>query len=187
MVALNDTFATIAEAREAINRRVLNDGKSYKVYKTDTKCHILLCKDSSCSFTIRAWYTKKTGITITKFDPHTCSPVVHYKNKQSSALWFLKDHYCASVIYNHDITPAQIQSDERLRFNNNINYIQAYRVKQALLVEIEGHEADCFAQFPAYLQHMADTDDGAHGCILYNDDTGQFEAVAFAPSATINA
>ena len=52
MVALNDTFATIAEAREAINRHVLNDGESYKVYKTDTKRHILLCKDKSCSFTI---------------------------------------------------------------------------------------------------------------------------------------
>jgi hypothetical protein len=31
MAALNDTFATIAEACEAINRHVLNDGKSYRV------------------------------------------------------------------------------------------------------------------------------------------------------------
>jgi hypothetical protein len=187
MVALNDTFATIAGAREAINRHVLNDGESYRVYKTDAKRHILLCKDKSCSFTIRAWCAKKTGVTITQFKPHTCRPIVHYKNKQSSALWFLKDHHRASVIDNHDITPAQIQSDERLRFNNNINYMQAYRVKQALLVEIEGHEADCFGRFPAYLQHMVDTDDGALGCLSCDEDTGRFEAAAFAPSATINA
>ncbi len=51
--------------------------------------------------------------------------------------------------------------NERLRFNNNIGYIQAYRVKQALLVEIEGYEANCSARFPAYLQHIADTDDGS--------------------------
>jgi hypothetical protein len=50
--------------------------------------------------------------------------------------------------------------------------MQAYRVKQALLVEIEGHKANCFAQFPTYLQHMADTDDGSQGRLLYNEETG---------------
>jgi len=114
MVALNDTFATIAEAREAINRHVLDDGESYRVYKTDTKRHILLCKDKSCSFTIRAWRTKKTGVTITQLKPYSCCLIVYYNNKQSLALWFLKDYYLASVVDNHDITPAQIQSDERL-------------------------------------------------------------------------
>lgn len=34
---------------------------------------------------------------------------------------------------------------------------------------------------------MADTDDGALGCLSYDEDTGRFEAVAFALSATINA
>jgi hypothetical protein len=50
MVALYDTFASIAEAREAINCYVLDDGKSYQVYKLDLKRHILVCKDKSCSF-----------------------------------------------------------------------------------------------------------------------------------------
>jgi hypothetical protein len=59
MAALHNTFATIAKAREAINRHVLDNGESYQIYKTDTKRHILLCKDKSCSFTIRAWCTKK--------------------------------------------------------------------------------------------------------------------------------
>ena len=119
--------------------------------------------------------------------PHTCCPIVYYKNKQTSAIWFLKDYHCASVVDNCDITPAQIQSDERLQFNNNISYMQAYQVKQALLVEIEGHEANYFARFPAYLQHMADTDDGSLSRLSYNEETGWFEAAAFAPSAAINA
>jgi len=145
MIALYDTFASIVEAREAINRHVLDDGESYRVYKSDVKRHILVCKDKSCSFIIRVWCTKKTGVTITQLKPYTCCPTVHYKNKQSSAIWFLKDHHCASVVSNRDITPTQIQSDEQLRFSNSITYKQAHRVKQALLVEIEGHEADCFA------------------------------------------
>jgi hypothetical protein len=99
----------------------------------------------------------------------------------------LKDHHYASVVGNRDITLTQIQSDEQLRFSNSITYKQAHQVKQALLVEIKGHEADCFARFLAYLQHMADTNNGSLGRLLYNKETGRFKAVAFAPFATINA
>jgi hypothetical protein len=53
MIALHDTFASIVEAQEAINRQVLNDSESYRVYKSDAKRHILVCKDKSCSFIIR--------------------------------------------------------------------------------------------------------------------------------------
>jgi MuDR family transposase len=53
MVALYNTFASTAEAREAINRYVLDDGESYRVYKSDSKRYILICKDKSCSFEIR--------------------------------------------------------------------------------------------------------------------------------------
>ena len=34
---------------------------------------------------------------------------------------------------------------------------------------------------------MVDTDNGALGCLSYDEDTSRFEAAAFAPSATINA
>src|SRR5580700_6030160 len=125
MIALHDTFASIAEAREAVNRYVLDDGESYRVYKSDSKRHILVCKDKSCSFQIRAWCTKKTSVTITQMKSHSCCPTVHYKNKQASSLWYLKDYHCASVVDNRDITPAQIQSNKRLQFNNNISYLQA--------------------------------------------------------------
>jgi hypothetical protein len=119
--------------------------------------------------------------------PHTCCPTVYYKNKQASAIWFLKDYHCASVVDNCDVTLAQIQSNERLRFYNNISYMQAYWVKQALLVKIEGYEADCFARFLAFLQHIADIDKGSQGRLVYNEETSCFEAAAFALSATINA
>src|SRR5947207_14922243 len=61
---------------------------------------------------------------------------------ESSALWILKDHHRSSVIDNRDITPAQIQSDERLRFNNNISYIQAYRVKC-----LHNRDESCFLDY----------------------------------------
>jgi hypothetical protein len=68
MLELGQTFATIQEAREAINRHVLDDGESYKVYKSDSTRHILQCKskDENCSFSIRAALSKKKGVTITQ-------------------------------------------------------------------------------------------------------------------------
>jgi hypothetical protein len=53
MAALYDTFASNAEAHEAVNRYVLNNGKPYQVYKLDSKRYILVCKDKSCSFIIQ--------------------------------------------------------------------------------------------------------------------------------------
>ena len=184
MIALADVFPTMQEAKDSINRHVLDEGESYKVYKSDKTRHIVVCKDSTCDFKIRASFLKKKGVQITIMTPHSCNPTIHYKNKQSSALWFLKDHHRLAVIDNRDITPAQIRSDERLRFGNNINYRQAHRVKEALLIEIEGNEADCFAKFPAYIEAIIAADENALCQIEVDDKTNRFKAAAFAPSAT---
>jgi hypothetical protein len=145
MVSINDLFPTMEQARDAINRYVLDEGESYKVYKSDSRCHIIICKEAACKFRIRASLLKKKGAVITVLTAHSYSPTTHYQNKQLSSLWFLKDHHQASIIDNRTLTPAQIQSYKRLRFNNTISYRQAHRLKQALLDEINGQEADCFA------------------------------------------
>ena len=83
MLELGQTFATIQEAREAINRHVLDNGESYKVYKLDSTRHILQCKskDENCSFSIRVALLKKKGVALTKMSPHSCRPTVYFKNK----------------------------------------------------------------------------------------------------------
>jgi uncharacterized protein (DUF2344 family) len=128
MLAIGDKFPNIQEAQEAINRSILNDGELYKVYKSDSKRHILQCKERSCTFSIRAAFSKKNSVSITKISPHCCRPTVHYKNKQSSSLWFLKEHHRAKVLDNRNITAKQIQSNERLQHTNNISYRQALRI-----------------------------------------------------------
>jgi hypothetical protein len=132
MLAVGDKFPNIQEAREAINRSVLDHGESYRVYKSDSKRYILQCKDMSCTFSIRAAFSKKIGVSITKISPYSCRPTVHYENKKSSSLWFLKEHHRATVLDNRNITAKQIQSDERLRHNNRISYRQALRVVSTL-------------------------------------------------------
>jgi hypothetical protein len=86
MLSINDLFPTMEEARGAINRHVLDEGESYKVYKSDSRRHIIICKEIACKFRIRASLLKKKGVVITILIPHSCSPANHYKNKQSSAL-----------------------------------------------------------------------------------------------------
>jgi hypothetical protein len=125
---------------------------------------------------------KKKGAVITILIPHSCSPANHYKNKQSSALWFLKDHHRASLVNDRTLTPAQIQSYKRLRFSNTISYRQAHRLKQALLDEIEGKEADCFAKFPAYIEQLVALDPKNQSALAI-DKEDRFEAAAFAPAA----
>jgi hypothetical protein len=71
---------------------------------------------------------------------------------------FLKAHHRASVIDNRNITPAIVCSNERLQYSNEISYIQAWRTIQALLVEIDSDERDCFAKFLAYIKRFKAAD-----------------------------
>ena len=52
MVVFYNTFASIVEVCKAINCYILNNSKSYQVYKLDSKRYILVYKDKSCSFKI---------------------------------------------------------------------------------------------------------------------------------------
>ena len=91
MVQIGDTFETMAIAREAITRFLLNAGQSYKVYKGDSNRYILICKTKDdCSFKIRATYSKKREATlVTIVKPHSCSLIVHFDNKDASAVSYL--------------------------------------------------------------------------------------------------
>lgn len=66
-------------------------------------------------------------------------------------------------------------------YANDITYIQAYCTIQALLIEIDGDEAESFAKFSIYIERYL----AVHPC-HYTDlklsPTGNFEAVFFAPA-----
>jgi hypothetical protein len=86
----------------------------------------MVCKDDKCSFRIRGSNIAKKGWTITKIDPHSCSPTIHYENKQAYSIKYLIEHHHASIMDNRHITTSQIRSNERLNYSNEISYMQAY-------------------------------------------------------------
>ena len=125
MVNVRDQFDSMVEARDAVRRFILDDGESYGYgpgSKSDKKRTIMTCKETTCKFRIRIIAGKK-GVKVTKMLPHTCTPATHYKSKPVHSMWYLKEHHRASIIDNRDITPAQIRSNERLRFSNQISYM----------------------------------------------------------------
>jgi hypothetical protein len=65
MLVIHDLFSTIKEAGDDINHYVLDEGQSDKVYKSDCRRHIIICKDPVCKFKIKASLLKKKGVVIT--------------------------------------------------------------------------------------------------------------------------
>jgi tryptophan 2,3-dioxygenase len=174
------------EVREAIKQHVLDEGESYKTIKSDKHRFVIGCKDSDCKFRIRASQSKKEVVSITVFEPHSCSPATHYKSWQSQSIKYLTGHHRASVIDNHNITARQIMSNERLQYSNNISYQQAYRTISALLTEIDGDEVECFAKFHSFFKRYEEADPDNYACFEMSE-SGNFEAVFMAPAGTRNA
>jgi hypothetical protein len=169
-------------AREAIQRHILDDGESYKTKKAEKKRYILLCKDTNCTFRIQVSDLEKKGPTITVCNPHTCSPAVHYKNKNAHLVKYLIEHHRSSVINNRHITAAQIRSNKRLNFNNEISYKQAYRTIQAILTKMYSDEADSFAKFLAYAERLRAANPTNYCKIQVHKETSHFLGAFFAPA-----
>ena len=81
MVILNNMFFIIKEVKKVINCHILDKEEFYKVYKSDFRRYIVVCKDSVYKFRIRASLLIKKEVVITIFIIYSCSPVTHYKNK----------------------------------------------------------------------------------------------------------
>src|ERR1700736_2988799 len=84
-----DTFDSIDSAREAIKRYILDKGESFKLKKSDKKRYSVVCKDTACSFAIRASKSNKEVVSIAVFKLHSCSPVIHYNNRHAHSVSIL--------------------------------------------------------------------------------------------------
>ena len=79
MLAINDLFFIIKEAKDTINRYILDKGEFYKVYKSNCCCYIIIYKDLVYKFKIRASLLKKKDVIITIFIAYSYSLAIYYK------------------------------------------------------------------------------------------------------------
>jgi len=143
---------------------------------------MLICKDADCTFRIWVSNLDKKGPTVTICNPHTCSLAIYYKNKNAHSVKYIIEHHRLLVINNPYITAIQIRSNERLNFNNENSYRQAYRTIQAILAKMYGNKAKSFAKFPAYTEHFKAADPTNYCKIQVYRETGYFLGAFFAPN-----
>jgi hypothetical protein len=183
MVHLNQSFGSIPEGRNAINRWLLDNGESYSIGKSKkSSVYTLYCKAEGCTFSVRLYVTVKTGATITKLEPHICSPDTHYDNSATQSVRYLADHHRSAVVDNRQIKVTQLISSELLQFGNRISYQQAWRVKENLLEEIDGHESESYPLFQDYLRRIHRADIEAWLAIK-RDSENHFQAFFVSPGA----
>ena len=96
---LGEEFLNLAEARNAIMIHVVERGESYKVLKSDSRCYVVACQESDCTFHIRASALKKC-IRITVYSEHICSPITHSAFRTSHSVAYLLEHHRESVAAN---------------------------------------------------------------------------------------
>ena len=74
-------FFIIEEAKEVINRYILNKRKFFKVYKLDFWYYIIVYKDFIYKFRIRVSLLIKKEVVIIIFITYFYSLITYYKNK----------------------------------------------------------------------------------------------------------
>jgi len=89
------------------------------------------------------------------------------------------------VVDNRGLAPRQIQSSGRLQFANRINYMQSFRTREALRLDIEGNEGDSFRKLPSMCDMLWEIDPHAHLDLQASPD-GRFTRIFIAPG-TIRA
>lgn len=184
---IGTTFDTMVEAKAVIKAFIADSAESWKSTHSDRKRFNIICKQRrSCTFRIRITDSKKRGVSITHIQPHSCNPTGHSKASNTNSLEYLLPHHRATIRDNPTISAKQIQSAERLQYFNNIPYLQAYRVKQAILIEMWGNESDSFALFPDYIARFKAADRANRAYISTLHD-GTFEAIFFCPAGLRNA
>jgi len=85
------------------------------------------------------------------------------------------------------ITAPWIRLNERLQYSNTINYLQAYRTIQAVLIEMHSNKAKSFAKFLAFAEPFKATDLENFCHLAIHEGTSHFQIAFFVPAGLQHA
>ena len=74
MLSIEDKFLTLNDAKKMIQSAIVTEGLSYTVLKSNSKRHIVICKEANCSLRIQFSKLKDT-YRITNLS--NCSSLTH--------------------------------------------------------------------------------------------------------------
>jgi len=80
--------------------------------------------------------------------------------------------------------PAEIQNAIRIKYNTQIDYQAAHKVKHALLEDTLEVERDLCTQLPAYFRLLQLRDPHTYTHLSLNQNTGRFQRLFICPGAS---
>jgi hypothetical protein len=189
---VGQVFADLDTAKKAIAAYVIDNGESYKVFKSQKLLYILKCKSpSNCQFRIRVTTSSSRSkgpvTSIRTMKPHTCTPATHYNFQHTNSRKYLMDHHRDSVAINRGTTIAQIRCSEKQLYGNEITYLAAYRCRLALREEFDGKEEDDFAKMEDLRNRIEAQDTSSRTKLVIDQMTNRFSCLFICPTACRNA
>ena len=158
-----DAFLKVTDAIAA-------KGHSYKVRTSNSSVWEIICRgrtEYKCHFMIRV-RGNEFGARLVTMKPHTCPAVCHDGWEVLNSTKYITAHQRANITVDMKIKPKTIQTNERVRFRNQISYKAAWRARQAVKHEVEGDTKEQFKIFMPWVcdiayassgKHIADTDE----------------------------
>ena len=117
-------------------------------------------------------------------EEHTCPHSTHQNFRQAHSVSYLLDSHQTAVVDNRDITPRQLQSNEKWQKGNQINYLQAWRVREKVREKVERNEQGSFRKISALLNAMASGDEETFTRIDMQGESPMFLRCFICPRAT---
>lgn len=94
--------------------KALLENLSWVVYKSDSTRLLLKCRDKTCTFGIRAAYSKNhDGIQLAAYKAHVCGVDTHFNYKVKSSVKSLKEWPRARILDDKKSSQARLPCEDR--------------------------------------------------------------------------
>lgn len=180
-------FMSFEEFDRAMDQWAVIDGFTFYCYKSDTTRKILRCRmQDNCPFRIRAnWNDHRGCVQITSIHTeHICLGAMLPSRSVASRQRWLLEVVPNLLIIERSTKPAEIQNAIRIKYNTQISYQAAHKVKRALLDDTLELERELFTQLPAYFRVLQQHDPAVYTHLSLEPTTRQFQRLFICPSAS---
>lgn len=191
-------FPSVASAKQAINEYIVNQGRSYRTYKSDPKrCWVPVCrqaKEQSCTSRIRLSIRKNEDIELSVLEPHTCPHSVQHNFRLPNSVKMISSNARNLALITDDPTTKakHIANNEHIDRGSRIPYLQGHRAAEYLKTHVFGDPSLSFQKIPGLMQAFEGIYIGsrcrtAHTKYEIDPITHQFHRAWVLPTATQEA
>lgn len=172
----------------AMDQWAVAEGFTFFYQKSDTTRKILKCRmvaQVNCPFYVRAiWHEMQGCVRIMRVDrEHTClGAALPMRSIASRQRWLVKV-VPQLLLVQKSTKPLEIQNAIRIKFNTQIDYQAAHKVKHTLLGNTLQQEQEGFCQLPGYIQLLQQKDPTIYTHLSIGPDT-RFQRLFICPSAS---